>query len=163
MARNDSQGPVTLSVLDRLIDDDPRTRAEAPLTRTESVRRFKKFVCRDLEWLLNSRRTIEPVEGPETAKSVYHYGFIDIASKGALSTQDYNELVREMEATIAAFEPRLKRVRVRLEPGGERREKLHFSIEGVLCLEPSPEPVVFDSMLEVGKREYQVRGDDGAR
>jgi len=163
MARNDSQGPVTLSVLDRLIDDDPRTRAEVPLTRAESLRRLKKFVCRDLEWLLNTRHTIEPATGPETARSVYQYGFIDVASKSALSTQDYNELVREMEATIAIFEPRLKRVRVRLEPGGERREKLHFFIEGVLCLEPSPEPVVFNSVLELGKREYEVRGDDGAR
>ncbi len=163
MARGDPQGPVTLSVLDRLIDEDPKNSAEAPRTRAQSLRQFKSAVCRDLEWLLNSRRTIEPATGPETARSVYQYGFMDISSKSALSSQDYNDLVREMEAAIAVFEPRLKRVRVRLEPGGEGRERLRFVIEGLLCLDPVPEPVVFDTMLELGKREYEVRGDDGAR
>jgi type VI secretion system protein ImpF len=164
MARSNATGPVTLSVLDRLIDDEPKNRSEVPLTRAQSVRLMKAALRRDLEWLLNTRRTIDPApeSARETARSVYHYGFADTSSKSVLSSRDQNDLVREMESTLATFETRLKRARVRLEPvqGGVRA--LRFVIEGLLCMDPSPEPVVFDTLFELGKGEYEVRGEDGA-
>jgi type VI secretion system protein ImpF len=164
MARRDASGPVTLSVLDRLIDDDPKHSAEAPLTRAQSLRALKAALKRDLEWLLNTRRTIDPApdSARETVRSVYHYGFADISSKSVLSTHDQNDLVREMEAVLAVFEPRLKRVRVRMEPLDSSRI-LRFVIEGLLNVDPAPEPVRFDTMLEIGKGEYEVKGEDGAR
>src|SRR5215472_9452551 len=102
MTARDPSGPVTLSVLDRLIDDDPKQSAEAPLTRAQSLRALKGALKRDLEWLLNTRRTIDPApdSGRETVRSVYHYGFADISSKSALSNQDQNDLVWEMESVI---------------------------------------------------------------
>jgi type VI secretion system protein ImpF len=164
MAGRDASGPVTLSVLDRLIDDDPKHSAEAPLTRAQSLRALKAALKRDLEWLLNTRRTIDPApdSARETVRSVYHYGFADISSKSVLSTHDQNDLVREMEAVLAVFEPRLKRVRVRMEPLDSSRI-LRFVIEGLLNVDPAPEPVRFDTMLEIGKGEYEVKGEDGAR
>ncbi len=67
--------PVTLSVLDRLIDEEPaaskkvqRRRQiegagagdfERPLTRRESEDLYRASVRRDLEWLLNARRIID--------------------------------------------------------------------------------------------------------
>src|SRR5215472_8219985 len=164
MTRSNAPGPVTLSVLDRLIDDEPKNRSEVPLTRAQSVRLMKAALRRDLEWLLNTRRTIDlaPESARETARSVYHYGFTDTSSKSVLSSRDQNDLVREMESTLAAFETRLKRARVRVETvqGGVRA--LRFVIEGLLCMDPSPEPVVFDTLFELGKGEYEVRGEDGA-
>jgi len=164
MTRSNAPGPVTLSVLDRLIDDEPKNRSEVPLTRAQSVRLMKAALRRDLEWLLNTRRTIDlaPESARETARSVYHYGFTDTSSKSVLSSRDQNDLVREMESTLAAFETRLKRARVRVETvqGGVRA--LRFVIEGLLCMDPSPEPVVFDTFFELGKGEYEVRGEDGA-
>ena len=64
--------PVRPSVLDRLIDDDPKSNVEPPLTRSQSVRQFKTALRRDLEWLLNARRVITPVpdECVELARSV---------------------------------------------------------------------------------------------
>jgi type VI secretion system protein ImpF len=165
MARSNATGPVTLSVLDRLIDDEPRNHSEVPLTRSQSVRLMKAGLRRDLEWLLNTRRTIDPApeSARETTRSVYHYGFSDTSSKSVLSSRDQNDLIREMESTLAVFETRLKRARVKLEPvqGGVRA--LRFVIEGLLCMDPAPEPVVFDTLLELGKGEYEVRGEDGAR
>jgi len=165
MPRVNATGPVTLSVLDRLIDDDPKNRSEAPLTRAQSLRILKAGLRRDLEWLLNTRRTIDPApeSARETARSVYHYGFSDISSRSVLSTRDHNDLVREMESAIAVFETRLKRARVRLEPVQSGLRVLRFVIEGLLCMDPAPEPVVFDTLLELGKGEYEVRGEDGAR
>src|SRR5215472_16994330 len=165
MARSNATGPVTLSVLDRLIDDEPKNRSEVPLTRAQSLRLMKAAVRRDLEWLLNTRRTIDPApeSARETARSVYHFGFSDISSKSVLSSRDQADLIRDMELTLAVFETRLKRARVRLETvqGGVRA--LRFVIEGWLCMDPAPEPVVFDTLLELGKGEYEVRGEDGAR
>jgi type VI secretion system protein ImpF len=165
MAGRDASGPVTLSVLDRLIDNDPKHSAEAPLTRAQSLRALKGALKRDLEWLLNTRRTIDPApdSARETVRSVYHYGFADISSKSVLSNQDQNDLVREMESVITVFEPRLKRVKVRMEPLGENSRDLHFVIDGLLNVDPAPEPVRFDTVLEIGKGQYEVRGEDGAR
>jgi type VI secretion system protein ImpF len=165
MAGRDPSGPVALSVLDRLIDNDPTQSAEAPLTRAQSLRALKGALKRDLEWLLNTRRTIDPApdSARETVRSVYHYGFADISSKSVLSTQDQNDLVREMESAIAIFEPRLKRVKVRMEPLTDRSPGLHFVIDGLLNVDPAPEPVRFDTVLDIGRGQYEVRGEDGAR
>jgi len=165
MARRDATGPVTLSVLDRLIDRDPKTRSEIPLSRPQSLRELKVALKRDLEWLLNTRKTIDPSpdSARETVRSVYHYGFADISSKSVLSSRDQGDLVREMEAAIAVFEPRLKRAKVRMEQVEGSYRMLKFVIEGLLCMDPAPEPVRFDTVLELGKGEYEVKGTDLAQ
>lgn len=165
MPKRDATGPVTLSVLDRLIDRDPDTHAEIPLTRPQSLRELKIALKRDLEWLLNSRKTIEPSpdSARETCRSVFHYGFADVSSKSVLSSRDQGELIREMESVIAVFEPRLKRARVRMEPVEGNYRNLKFVIEGLLCMDPAPEPVRFDTVLELGKGEYEVKGADLAK
>jgi type VI secretion system protein ImpF len=165
MPRRDATGPVTLSVLDRLIDRDPETRSEIPLTRAQSLRELKVALKRDLEWLLNTRKTIDPApdSARETARSVYHYGFADISSKWVLSNRDHSDIVRDMETAIAWFEPRLKRARVRMEPVEGSSRTLKFVIEGLLCMDPAPEPIRFDTVLELGKGEYEVKGADLAQ
>jgi len=165
MAKRDSSGPVTLSVLDRLIDRDPKQSAEVPLTRAQSLRELKAAFKRDLEWLLNTRRTIEPApdSARETVRSVYQYGFPDITSKSLLSDRDQADLVREMESAIAVFEPRLKHPRVRMERVESGYRALRFVIEGLLWMDPAPEPVRFDTVLELGKGAYEVKGEDRAQ
>lgn len=165
MPRRDATGPVTLSVLDRLIDRDPENHSEVPLTRAQSLRELKLALKRDLEWLLNTRKTIDPApdSARETLRSVYQYGFEDISSKWVLSTRDHSDLVREMESAIALFEPRLKRARVRMEVVEGSYRTLKFVIEGLLCMDPAPEPVRFDTVLELGKGEYEIKGADLAQ
>src|SRR3984957_13818513 len=165
MPRRDVSGPVTLSVLDRLIDRDPKNRSEIPYSRAQSLRELKLALKRDLEWLLNSRKTIDPApdSARETVRSVYHYGFADISSKSVLSTRDHSDLMRDMETAIAIFEPRLKRAKVRMEKVEGSFRTLKFVIEGLLCMDPAPEPVRFDTVLELGKGEYEVKGADLAQ
>jgi type VI secretion system protein ImpF len=165
MARRDATGPVTLSVLDRLIDREPKNHSEVPFTRAQSLRELKLALKRDLEWLLNTRKTIEPSpdSARETVRSVFHYGFADISSKSVLSSRDQIDLVRDMEASIAIFEPRLKRAKVRMEQVEGSYRMLKFVIEGLLCMDPAPEPVRFDTVLELGKGEYEIKGADLAQ
>ena len=42
-------------LLDRLFDDDPRSRSETKQEKVISVKRFREGVKRDIEWLLNSK------------------------------------------------------------------------------------------------------------
>jgi type VI secretion system protein ImpF len=122
-------------------------------------------VRRDLEWLLNSRRP--PWEPAPAAKelwrSVYCYGLPDTTSLAMTSDEDRNRMVRMVASAVAAFEPRLMNVRVNMEPASSTSRVLHFQIEALLRMEPSPARVFFDTTLELANGEYAVAGDDRAR
>jgi len=68
-----------------------------------------------------------------------------------------------MEALIAIFEPRLLGVKVSLGPANPGPlPQLRFIIEGLLAMDPMPEHVSFDTVLDVSGGEYHVRGEAGA-
>lgn len=165
MAKPRGDGPITLSVLDRLIDLDPKRSEELPLNRSQSLREFKANVCRDLEWLFNSR---QPLEAPQLGKllrnSVYAYGLPDITSLSVSSVRDRKRLSQALEEAVRTFEPRILNPRVVVATTEEgKTPRLRFIIEGLLRLDPSPEPVSFDTVLDVASGEYRVPGDAGAR
>jgi type VI secretion system protein ImpF len=157
---------VTLSVLDRLIDLDPRSQTEAPLSRAESLRRMRAAVRRDLEWLLNSRRiaTPPPVELAELNRSLYVYGLPDLSSVHLANPNEQHRLLQSIERLIETFEPRLKQVRViRIEGEGSGNfQRLNFRIEGLLQMDPAPEPVSFDTMLDGVNQQYSIKPDRAA-
>lgn len=160
MAKDQGDGPVTLSVLDRLIDDEPKESMEAPMARSRSLAKLKAAVRRDLEWLLNSRQTADPApdDCPELLRSVYNYGLPDITSANLMSVDGRLRLMRAMEAALAVFEPRLANVRVILNStAGDRSPQIRFTVEGMLRVDPSPEHVSFDTLLEVASGEYKVQ------
>jgi len=165
MAPQELERTVQRSVLDRLIDTDPDGGTEPALTWAQSVRELKRSVRRDLEWLLNTRRIAEPAaEGsPELARSLYHYGLPDITSLAAQSVSDQAWLRKQVEETITLFEPRLSQVRVTVaapEPGGPRQ--LRFTVDALLLMEPSPEQIVFDTVLEVSSATFEVKSGTNA-
>lgn len=154
---------VTLSVLDRLVDTDPRNNSEAPLTRAESVRRLRAAVRRDLEWLLNSRRVAVP---PDTAlievnQSVYVYGLPDVSSIRLSDRAEQARLLAAIERTIQIFEPRLSDVRViPLKDDSKKSiQRLDFRIEGLLVMDPAPEHISFDTTLDAVNQNYRVKSD----
>jgi len=154
---------VTLSVLDRLVDYDPRNRNEAPLTRAESVRRLRTAVRRDLEWLLNSRRvaTSPDQELIELNKSAYVYGLPDISSVHLSNLGEQQRLLAAIEKTVQIFEPRLTDVRVipMIDDSKKSIQRLDFRIEGLLMMDPAPEHISFDTTLDAVNQNYKVRAD----
>jgi type VI secretion system protein ImpF len=160
-----SERTVRLSLLDRLVDQQPKVPADESMTWRQSVDWLKASVRHDLEWLLNTRRIPEtaPESFEELSRSLYHYGFPDITSMGRDSRDTRTRLIRQVEETVAAFEPRLAGVRVSLsESNDDGKRQLRFLIEGLLRMEPNPERVVFDTVLEISSGEYRVKGDGGA-
>lgn len=165
MSSLEAKGTATLSVFDRLIDLEPRSRSEPMLTSAQSLRAVKAALRRDLEWLMNTRRIIEeaPESCTELRRSVYSYGLPDMTSLSKLSAADQNLLLKTIELVITCFEPRLTGVRVSLRPLAETAQTLHFIIEGLLRVDPAPEQIIFDTVLELSSGSYQVRGNTGAR
>jgi type VI secretion system protein ImpF len=165
MPRWEPDVTVEQSLLERLIDLEPKNEAEQPATRAQSVRQLKASLRRDLEWLLNTRRTPEAVgsEFQELERSLFNYGLPDLTTLNWESTHDRSYLARMIEALLATFEPRLKRVRV--DPVGAisaTQSVLRFQIEGLLDMDPAPERISFDTVLQLSSGEYQVKGDPSA-
>lgn len=156
---------VQLSILDRLTDEQPDVRTDPYLSRSESLRRFRRSIKRDLEFLLNSVRNAEPVPESykELRKSLYLYGLPDLNSIALENQQDESRLVRSLEDAISRFEPRLSRVHViAYERLTKKKSALLFRVEALLMIDPAPEPISFDTVLEVSKASYSVKEGAGA-
>ena len=152
MPRTDNDVRITASVLDRLIDYEPDNSGEPVSSRAKSLRELKQCVKRDLEWLLNTRQsnTQLPPELKEVNSSLAAYGLPDFTAVSVKSAADQNRLRRAIETAIDTFEPRLEDVRVTIEPISEGERVIHFRIDARLKVEPAPEPITFDTIMQPG-------------
>ncbi|MGH7931830.1 MAG: type VI secretion system baseplate subunit TssE [Candidatus Binataceae bacterium] len=163
MAGNERENDIVPSLLDRLMDDRPDMAQEPPGNRFYGVAQQKASVARDLEALLNTRQeTLEevPAEFTEVNKSLLVYGLPDFTSFNLLNPGDRTRLRRSIENAIARFEPRLQRVRVAMEVPNQNDRSLRFRIEALLRVDPAPEPVAFDTVLQLTTQQYAVRGEN---
>ena len=149
------------SLWDRLTAGD-RPQGEGVGTSTAGeIARLRDEVRRDLEWLLNSRRP--PVDLPPGSsaleRSVMTYGLPDFSGLCLADPQECDRLTATLATTIAQFEPRLANVRVLFEPISRdgARPALHYRIEALLRIDPVPEPVAFDTILELADRSFTVK------
>ena len=127
--------------------------------RREAIDRYKNSVKRDLEWLLNTRQVVDdrlPLY-PEVSRSVYAYGLPDITSINVGSIHDQNELLRRMEKCIESFDNRLTKMEIILEPLVSLNRALRFSIRGTVLMDPAPEEIVIDTILDPTSGEYEVK------
>lgn len=157
--------PVQQSVLDRLIDEDPGKLHETPPTRAQSTRALKAAVRRDLEWLLNTRAVaVPPPEQFQALKdSVYTYGLPDLSSLSADDPDSRTRLRDYIARALEVFEPRLTNVYIgEAQVTDERSRQVHFVIEAALKMDPAPEFVVFDTLLDLASSQYAVKADSSA-
>lgn len=157
--RFDNEVRITPSVLDRLLDFEPNLTSESPKSRSRSLRELKQSVRRDLEWLLNTRQYAGEIPSrlEEVQKSVLTYGLPDFTALGAKSPSEQKRLVKELETALRLFEPRFMDLRITLEPPSNTERVLRFRIDARLKVDPSPEPVSFDTVLALGSGEYVVQ------
>jgi type VI secretion system protein ImpF len=165
MPKPDADANVTQSLLDRLTDTELKVGLDSAMSRAQSVRQLKASLRHDLEWLLNTRRT--PDEAPdslaELQQSLFNYGLPDMSSLSVNSSKDQARLSWLLESAIAIFEPRLEAVKVGMEPISPGSRILRFQIEGMLRMDPAPERISFDTVLELTSGSYQVKSDAATR
>jgi len=159
---NDNQ--LLPSLLDRLLDDHPAENEEPAWRDMQVIRLVKTSLCRDLQDMLNSRRslTVVPEAYGELKTSLLNYGLPDLQSMEVRENHDLGVLCRLIEESIQAFEPRLQGVRVRPRVDGDGKasldRRLRFEIDAVLFAEPLREPVIFSSALDVSSGDFAVEG-----
>jgi type VI secretion system protein ImpF len=154
---------VPQSLLDRLIDEEPRLAGDPTITQAQTADAFVAGVQRDLEWLLNTRRP--PIAVPEhlgeLERSVFTYGVPDTTALGRDNPAARMRLQHWIEAAIATFEPRLRDVRVTLgDTVNDGQRRIRFIVRGELQMEPRAQQVAFDATLD-SAGSYEVR--DGSR
>ena len=141
-----------LSLLDRLLDDQPEQTSDRPASGAELIMRLRRSVHRDVEALLNARRpwrSIRP-DLPALRQSPVGYGLPDFTA-GAFNDRRQREVLRsEIETTLRLFEPRLAEVHVHLaEDAAPLSTTLMLRIDALLLTDPAPEPIIFDTALDI--------------
>jgi len=162
-SRNGERGGapvVKLSVLDRLIDEEPDKLRDVPMSSGESMAALRRNVRRDLEALLNTRRRWRswPDRYAELRTSPMGYGISDFAAGAFNDLRRRDQLRLEVEQAIRQFEPRLARVRVTLvERNNQLDATLRLRVDALLRAEPAPEPIAFDALVDAATTEIFVR------
>ena len=148
MPRVEEQAGFLPSILDRLLDPEA---GGVGGRAGYSVAQMIDSVRRDLEDLLNTRRSVEdwPSDFVEVSNSLLAYGMPDLSAFNAGAPREREELALLVRDAVMRFEPRLRDVRVSLaEAGNTQTPKAHFHIEARLRMEPAL-TVNFETILDV--------------
>ena len=157
LARNDGRR-ARLSVLDRLLDDAPERRQDRSASPSQILDVLRAGVHRDVEHLLNARRPWQSQPRAELVRSPLGYGLTDFTA-GAFNEEDARERLRaEIETAIRRFEPRLTQVEVRLVGTmSPLRSVLTLHIAALLLIDPMPEPISFETLIDTTTADVTLR------
>lgn len=126
----------------------------------QNVKELKKVVARDLEFMLNTHREalFDMTEGyPESNHSLVTYGVPDFSKVDARNPHDRNRVCTILRDLINDFEPRLKNAVVVSVQPREHAQNLHFRLDALLEVSPLREQVVFDAVLQLTTKSYQIK------
>jgi type VI secretion system protein ImpF len=148
------------SLWDRLINPGLIRGEDVDVTPASEIESIKQEVRRDLEWLLNSRSPhLDIPPGLDALdQSLVRYGLPDFSTLNMGSSKAQERFQSVLEKVITDFEPRLDNVAVRVSllHREQSRPSVHYVVEAVLKLEPTPMTVVFDTVLELGTKRFSV-------
>ena len=137
-------------LFDRLVDERPHEDEEEEPARVLDRQALRRSVRTELERLLNTRCPLraEELEGRE--RTTLEYGLPDLAHVYTRDAGGREEIAAAVKAAVEAYEPRLKRVRVTVEPSPEHEERrLYARIDALLVVGEVAEAVSF-SRLALG-------------
>ena len=158
--RIDKKKKLRPSILDRLLDNEPHNQTEIDPGKHQRLLELRMSVRRDLEKLLNTRyRVIEPPESlSQLDHSLLNYGLPDLATINIIDDEKRKAFTLRLEKILKEYEPRFKSVKVAYYENKDNTDRtLRFRIDAVLYADPSPEVVVFDSVLESVTRTVSVK------
>jgi len=136
------------SLIDRLVDHNPRAKRERRPLRTLSRKKLKEAVRRDLVWLLNTRTSLPGTRYDKRDLTVIDYGIPDFGTYYTASEADRERLIKRLIRALSFFEPRLKKVSISVEPVAINEKALRIGIDAVLVVESVKTPVSFVTVLQ---------------
>lgn len=153
-----------LSVLERLLDEEPQRAQDPPLSQRQALTAMRRAVGRDLENLLNTRIRCRstPSDLKELDISLVNYGVPDFTGANLATSERRNVFRSAVEQVIRRYEPRFTAVSVTILENTERLDRtLRFRIEALMRADPAPEPVVYDSVVDPVSRNVTVKSGNG--
>ena len=139
---------------------DPRAEEEgARPFRVHEGAALKESVARELRRLLNTRSNL-PLDSRGGELSVIDYGLPDFSSLSALSGDDRERLSSLVARSVAAFEPRLRDVRVTAERLRLNDRALILRLDAMLVVGEYSEPVSFSLHARPGAGAVDVGEED---
>jgi type VI secretion system lysozyme-like protein len=144
------------SLVDRLIDRDPRSSQEARPLRILDRRAMKESVRRDLGWLLNTRSPIAPRQLEGQDRTVVNYGIPDFSALSPQNDDDHRRVALDITRTINAYEPRLTRVRVVVDEYRDDERSLRVRVDAILAVGDIEEPVSFGATVRSSTGEAVI-------
>ncbi len=144
-------------LFDRLVDSETWSHHEVPPRRTLDRDGLRESVRRDLERLLNTRSPLPADQLAQHQRTVIDYGIPALPGFAPPNPDDRLRLAAVVEAAVAAFEPRLHRLRVTVEETAEHRA-LAVRIDADLVLGTVTEPVTFPVLIRAQAAEVRTGG-----
>ncbi len=126
---------------------------------TSDLPAFKSAVLRDVENLLNTRRSIidPPASLHHLNASLFVYGIEDFVAQNPRSPEVRNALKKSIATTVRKFEPRLRHVSVAFNDEEGNEQNLCFTVRATLHADPIQEPIYFDTWFSVNRGEYRIK------
>lgn len=138
--------PVPL--FDRLTDTTPGVDFEPVPLRMHGPEALRASVRDEILTLLSTRAPDPEHVLDGRQRSVVDYGLADISHYFTRDRDDTERLARSVARTIAAYEPRLRKVAVRIDRMNRQHRSLEITIEGEIRIGRMVEPVSFPVSLE---------------
>ncbi|MEM6932900.1 MAG: type VI secretion system baseplate subunit TssE [Pseudomonadota bacterium] len=150
------------SLLDRLTDDQPKSKDESRRERVIDIKRLRDIIQRDLSWLLNttnleSEIDLEPY--PQIQSATINFGVIDVAGKRG-GVNRAIEIRQAIRTSIENFEPRILPGSLEVELYQEMIEGggaiVSFDIRGELWAQPVPLELYMRTALDITTGEVSL-------
>jgi type VI secretion system protein ImpF len=151
------------SLIERLTDDAPEQRREAPGAHQASLTQLRASVLRNLASLFNAvthdaDRRLDA--WPEVRRSALNFGLPALAGRVA-STIELRTLERELRLAVLRFEPRLLADSVRVsvldaERGAFGHNVIAFRVEAQLWAQPAPVAFSLHTRLDLESGQCTV-------
>lgn len=151
------------TLFDRLKDDAPQRKSEAPGEYTVNRNQLRKIIQRDLTYLLNSVSLDDEIDRslyPEASSSVVNYGMPPIAGN-YLHEQKWDDIEKTIRQAILNFEPRLEPKTLVVAPllkgdAAKQYNVLLFEIRGQVLTDPYPMEFIVQSAFDLETNQMNV-------
>jgi type VI secretion system protein ImpF len=130
-------------LFDRLADHEPAARYEPVPRRALDAEALRTSVMNELFDLLNTRCPFTERALQGRGRTTLEYGLADVSPAYPGASASHTEVAARVQAAIAAYEPRLRQVRVAVEPVDGKPMQLLARVQGVLAAGSARAPVQF--------------------
>lgn len=143
------------TIIDRLVDLDPKSRTEIKPLRTFGRDEMKESIRLNIEWILYTRSSLSSELFDKRNLTVIDYGVPDFGSYFTINEADQKHLIEKLEKIISTFEPRIRNVKIRMRQKAEdaREKTFNIIIDAEMIIDNVREAVSFVTVMNSDKDE----------